>query len=148
MQFSLDTASDCYTIRAYTPQQIIVAPPKDIMDSMPLVADPRFGERPLPLEILESTFVIMPRLIIKNWPPHDYTALTAETLAELTQYQPEIVLLGSGPRLRWPAKGVREPLMAQGIGVEVMDSSAACRTYNILTAELRQVAALIYVENR
>ena len=87
----------------------------------------------------------MPRMLKKEYPPTSYSKLNVSDLATLSEYEPEIVLLGSGNALNWPAKGVRESLLEQGIGVEVMDSGAACRTYNILMAEQRHVAALIFI---
>jgi uncharacterized protein len=56
---------------------------------------------------------------------------------------PEIVLLGTGPRLRFPSPAVYASLLKARIGVEVMDTAAACRTYNILAAEGRRVAAAL-----
>ena len=57
-----------------------------------------------------------------------------------------IVLLGTGARQRFPATQLLRPLLERGVGVEVMDSFAACRTYNILMAEGRAVVAALIVE--
>jgi len=128
MQFSLESSSENYIIRAYTPSEIIVTPPMDMAADVERIQDPRFGDHPVALELLTSTSLIMPRLLIKNWASFSYEELTAAELATLEQYQPEIILLGSGTTLRWPAQGVRECLLDKRIGVEVMDSGAACRT--------------------
>ncbi|MBL1294005.1 MAG: hypothetical protein COB61_009050 [Thiotrichales bacterium] len=145
MQFSLDTNSANYIIRAYTPLELIVTPPQDMAHDVKRIQDPRFGNQPVALELITSTSLIMPRQLVKDWTNIPYDEITAEELAKVQQYQPEIVLLGSGTSLKWPAQGVRESLMAQGIGVEVMDSGAACRTYNILVEEQRHVVAIVFL---
>ena len=70
-------------------------------------------------------------------------ALTADHLALLVGLGREIVLLGTGARLRFPHPEILKPLIQAGIGVEVMDVQAACRTYNILMAEERRIAAAL-----
>lgn len=145
MQFSLESNSDSYIIRAYTPEELIVTPPQDMAATVKRVHDPRFGDQPVALELISSTSLIMPRLLVKDWTNTAYDDISADELATVQEHQPEIVLLGTGTTLKWPAKGVRESLMAKGIGVEVMDSGAACRTYNILTEEQRHVAAIVFL---
>ena len=66
-----------------------------------------------------------------------------ETLAHLAV---EMVIFGSGTRLRFPPPAWLAPLMAKRIGLETMDTAAACRTYNILAGEGRPVAAVLLVE--
>jgi uncharacterized protein len=58
---------------------------------------------------------------------------------------PELVLLGTGPRQIFPAASFRAQFLSAGIGVEVMDTGAACRTFNVLVAEQRRVVALLMV---
>ena len=58
---------------------------------------------------------------------------------------PEIVLLGTGPRQIFPAASFRAQFLSAGIGIEVMDTGAACRTFNVLVAEQRRVVALLMV---
>ena len=76
---------------------------------------------------------------LKQLPP----ALTAEQIGQLVPLASEIVLLGTGDRLRFPRPEILRPLMEARIGFEVMDVRAACRTYNILVAEERKVAAAL-----
>ena len=56
---------------------------------------------------------------------------------------PELVLLGTGPRQIFPAASFRAQFLSAGIGFEVMDTGAACRTFNVLVAEQRRVVALL-----
>jgi len=81
--------------------------------------------------------------IVVGWAPDGFDALTAEDFAALLALSPEVVLIGTGARLRFPAPQLLRPLIEAGIGFEVMDVAAACRTYNILATEGRAVAAAL-----
>ena len=89
-----------------------------------------------------ENLVVLPDRII-DWPARGFDALTREDFAFLQAVRAEIVLLGTGARQRFPHPGLTEPLARSGIGLEVMDLRAACRTYNILVAEERKVAAAL-----
>ena len=79
------------------------------------------------------------------WNAASFEALTAEHFAVLAAMNPELVIFGSGSRIRFPAAALLRPLMERRIGIETMDSAAACRTYNVLLTESRQVlAALLF----
>jgi len=91
----------------------------------------------------KSSLVVMPFRLIENW-----TSASVETLAIgdfelLASLETEIVLLGTGNRLQFPRPELLQPLMAARKGLEVMDVHAACRTFNILVAEKRKVAAAL-----
>jgi uncharacterized protein len=90
----------------------------------------------------ESSLIVMPDQVLP-WDVAGFEALTAEHFSALKGLQPEILLLGTGPKQRFPHPRLTAPLAAAGIGVEVMDLKAACRTYNILVAEERKVAAAL-----
>ncbi len=94
-------------------------------------------------QVLIRSFVVMPEKLLHDWPPRDFAALAAEHFAMIAALRPEIVLLGTGAGLRFPLPVLLVPLYDAGIGVEVMDTGAACRTYNILMAEGRTVAAAL-----
>ncbi len=66
----------------------------------------------------------------------------------LAELKPEVVLLGTGTRLRFPHPRLTRALTDAGIGVEVMDTPAACRTFNILAAEGRKVLAAVILDRR
>ncbi|HTL74860.1 MAG TPA: Mth938-like domain-containing protein [Casimicrobiaceae bacterium] len=79
--------------------------------------------------------------------PGGFDALRAEDFAALLRDKaPEIVLLGTGATQRFPQPAVVAPLLNAQVGLEVMDTRAACRTYNILVAEGRSVTAALIVE--
>ena len=76
-----------------------------------------------------------------------FEALDASDFERLRDLRSEVVLLGTGNRQRFPHPRLTRPLSDARIGLEVMDTQAACRTYNILVAESRKVAAALFVEN-
>ena len=83
--------------------------------------------------------------LITDWPAKSIEGLTADHFAAVVAMRPEIVLLGTGARFAFPAPALLAPLRQAGIGVEVMDTPAACRTYNILLGEGRNVVAALVV---
>ncbi|MCX7674087.1 MAG: Mth938-like domain-containing protein [Thiobacillaceae bacterium] len=94
----------------------------------------------------EASLILLPDCVIADWAVASVSALTAEHLAALLPLKPELVLLGTGSRLCFPSPAVLAGLIQCDIGVEVMDTQAACRTYNILAAEGRRVAAALIID--
>jgi uncharacterized protein len=92
---------------------------------------------------IEKSVVVLPDRIIADWPASSFDALSVEPMAALAGLGQEIVLLGTGKVLRFPRREIVRPLIDAGIGLEVMDIQAACRTYNILVSEERKVAAAL-----
>lgn len=80
------------------------------------------------------------------WDVASFENLTASHFQRVADFEPELVLFGSGRRLRFPRPEWLRPLMARRIGVETMDTRAACRTYNLLVAEGRSVVAALLLE--
>ena len=93
----------------------------------------------------ERSLVVLPESI-DAWAPGSFEALEAEHFAALARRGLEVVIVGTGTKLRFPRPAILAPLARAGVGVEVMDTQAACRTYNILVAEGRKVAAAIILE--
>ena len=91
------------------------------------------------------SLIVAPKRLIE-WEAASFEALREEHFAALAALGPEIVLLGTGPRLRFPHPGLTAPLACARIGLEVMDLNAACRTYNILVSEDRRVTAALLFE--
>nr|QLG20568.1 hypothetical protein [uncultured bacterium] len=92
---------------------------------------------------LERSFIITPHRLIEDWAPTSWQVLCASDMAILASLNCPVVLLGTGAQQHFPPPALLRPLLAQRVGVEVMDSFAACRTYNILVAEGRDVAAAL-----
>ncbi len=89
-----------------------------------------------------ASLVVLPERILP-WRAQSFDALVEEDFAELLPLELEVLLLGTGPRLRFPHPRLTRALTAARVGVEVMDLQAACRTYNILMAEQRKVGAAL-----
>ena len=91
----------------------------------------------------DRSLVVLPERLIPDWSAIGFESLAEAHFAGLAELGREVILLGTGSRLRFPHPRLLAPLHRSGIGVEVMDVPAACRTYNILMAESRKVAAAL-----
>jgi uncharacterized protein len=89
-----------------------------------------------------TSLILLPDAIVTPWAA-TFEALAAEDFERVRELAPAIVLLGTGVRQRFPHPRLYQSLTAAAIGVEVMDSGAAARTYNIIAAEGRRVAAAL-----
>jgi uncharacterized protein len=98
------------------------------------------------LERHEGSVIIMPQTPVLAWPVSSFEALLPEHFETLLAAAPEVVIFGSGSRLRFPHPRLTAQLAKHRIGVETMDFGAACRTYNILMSEGRRVAAALLIE--
>jgi uncharacterized protein len=83
---------------------------------------------------------------VEPWTAHSFDSLSAQDFQRLGELGVEIVVLGTGPRQRFPNPRITAALAAAHVGLEVMDTKAACRTYNILVAEARRVALALVFE--
>ncbi len=91
--------------------------------------------------------VVVPWMgVVTAWPVACFEALVADHFKVLAEQTPELVIFGSGARLRFPPASVLRPLIERRIGVETMDTAAACRTYNVLLSEGRTVVAALLFE--
>ena len=90
----------------------------------------------------EANLIVTPERLLP-WNAASFDALTEADFEALLALNPEILLLGTGPKQRFPHPRLTRALAAKRIGVEAMDLQAACRTYNILVAEERKVAAAL-----
>ena len=91
----------------------------------------------------DGSVLVAPESPVVSWGVASFDALRSEDFAALIDLAPEVVLFGTGRRQRFPHPRLTQPLHEARIGVEVMDTSAACRTYNILMAEGRRVLAAL-----
>lgn len=136
MKFSQEFSSDAYRIHAYSEQGVKVICP---------LSEENQGLASREKQLTQS-FIVGNGRLGENWGPKHMEELSAADFAEIETYEPQVVLLGVGKRLRFPDAALYRELLTKGIGVEVMDSSAACRTYNILVNEGRNVVAAIILD--
>ena len=97
-------------------------------------------------EKIERSVIIGSRGELIDWDCNRFEDLSAAHFDQLAGLSPELVLFGSGTRLRFPPPAFLRNLMTQRIGMETMDTLAACRTYNILAGEGRHVIAALLIE--
>jgi len=91
----------------------------------------------------DDNMIVMPDQLIKPWSVETVDQLELEHFNPVLQHKPEIILLGTGARIHFPDYALIARIIQSGVGFEVMDTQAACRTYNILIEEGRQIAAAI-----
>jgi uncharacterized protein len=90
----------------------------------------------------EQNVIVMPERLLP-WQAQSFDSLKEEDFQPLLELAPEILLIGTGPKQRFPHPRLTRKLAEKRIGVEAMDLRAACRTYNILMSEERRVAAAL-----
>ncbi len=120
--FDLDENQSQYQIRAYTP-----------------------GSLQVNEKILRQSAIVTPNQLIENWAPQTIDELTTDSLTPLIVLKPSILLIGTGSKMVLLPLELYGDLLNLGIGVEIMDTAAACRTYNALSAENRNVAAALII---
>jgi uncharacterized protein len=81
-----------------------------------------------------------------DWQCSRFEDLTASHFAQLAEFDAELIIFGSGSRIQFPQAAWLQPLMAKRMGLETMDTGAACRTYNILAGEGRRVVVALVLE--
>ncbi len=123
MKFTLESSTRVNLVRAYSSTEL------------------RIGE-----EHVRSSCIVAAERLITDWPPARVEALRPEHLEAIFALAPEVVLLGTGARQRFPPADIRAAFAARGVGLEVMDLGAACRTYNVLVQEERHAAAALFLE--
>jgi uncharacterized protein len=124
--------SDTQIINAYGPGWVSVG---SFVDGVPRV------------EKVTSSVVVGSHGERLDWAGIGFAQLSADLFEQLAQLKPELVVLGSGSTLRFPHPSLQRALMAARIGLETMDTLAACRTYNILAGEDRHVLGVFLIES-
>jgi uncharacterized protein len=120
MKFALDPLEHGYTIKAYEPGWIQINKEK-----------------------YYQSLLLMPDRLMPDWSVTQADQLTTEHLLALAQYEPQMLLLGTGEQQIFLHPQLFAPLMELGIGYEVMATGSACRTYNVLLSEDRKVLAAL-----
>lgn len=92
-----------------------------------------------------QSLVISPMELLNDWEPSSYSELTEKHLDDIYAMKPEIIILGTGLKQIFPPSKILRRLAKEQIGYEIMDTKAACRTFNILMAEDRTVVAGMFL---
>ncbi len=140
MNIAQDIDDHIYQIHGFSDEGIEIAvpgganPPSSGLNSIPTGG----------IVTLRQSFIVSRLTLIDQWHAHQVADLAnAQITAPLLALDIEILILGSGAKLIFPEISLLAPLMQKGIGVEVMESRAACRTYNLLSGDGRAVAGAI-----
>jgi len=94
-------------------------------------------------QYITGSVILSAAELVGDWPVHDVEALDEAALAPALALGPEILILGTGERIMFPDISLFAALARRGIGLEIMDTAAACRTYNVLVNEDRPVVAAL-----
>lgn len=111
-----------------------------------LVTAYREGEVRIGETALQRSCVVTAQQLIADFRPQTITDLTIDDLDAALTLDPEIIVIGSGPRQRFPDQRLLGAVLSRGIGCEVMDLGAACRTYNVLVSEDRRAVAILFLK--
>lgn len=97
-------------------------------------------------QLFQHSLIVTPTILISDWPPQTFAELRTEHWQPLINLTPEIILLGTGNELHLLHPDWQILLHAKHIGVETMNTGAACRTYNLLVSEGRKVVAALLLK--
>jgi uncharacterized protein len=103
------------------------------------------GRLTLTDRMISAAVLLSPSELITDWSFGDIAALDESHLEAALAWQPDVLILGTGEHQRFPPPQVIAHLARRGVGLEVMTTAAACRTYNVLAVEGRKVAAALVV---
>ena len=92
-----------------------------------------------------ENLVLTPETVATGWAASGFDGLADRDFAALLSHKPDVVLFGAGPAIRFPHPQLTRALTDARVGLEVMDTAAACRTFNILAAEGRSVVAALLI---
>lgn len=115
-------------------------------DTGPLIEAYETGQVRIQGRHYRGSLAVTTGRVIGNWGPISFDALEPCHFEALAELKPQVVVLGTGDRQRFPNPALYASLITHGIGIEIMDTGAACRTYNILVGEGRQVVAALINE--
>ena len=94
-------------------------------------------------QLYQNSVIVSATSVIGNWRPRNVDELSPEDLRAALELAPEVLLLGTGPTQRFPGAPLYDALNRSRVGFEIMDTGAACRTYNVLVGEGRAVVAAL-----
>ena len=94
---------------------------------------------------VRGSCIVTADTLITQWEPQSFAELEASHLGALLVLRPELVVIGSGPTQQFASAEIRALLAQRGVGLEVMQLGAACRTFNVLVQEERRVAAGLFL---
>jgi uncharacterized protein len=122
MKFTLEPATQANLIRGYSATELLIGAQR-----------------------IERSCIVTAARLITDWEPATFEELLPVHLEAIFALAPQVVLLGTGATQRFATAAVSRAFAERGIGLEVMQLGAACRTFNVLVQEERQVAAALFL---
>jgi len=144
MQVSQEINTSHYRIHAYDEDTVTISYPRWLSEDKnePLEQKPLDAEISVfKQETLKQSFIISSDKLTRNWNIKNVELMDSDHFKQIKDFQPEILILSTGRTLRRPKLSSYATLINAGIGIEFMNTGAACRTYNILMADERKVIA-------
>lgn len=123
MKLAIDHGGGRYVIRAYARGRVVIND-----------------------QVYTRSLILTPEQLVADWPPQRLEELTVAHIEPIAALAPDVVLIGTGERLHFLGRTLLEPLARARIGVECMDTAAACRSFTVLAAEGRRVAAALLLD--
>lgn len=120
MKLAIDHGGGRYVIRAYARGRVVVND-----------------------EVHTRSLILTPEELVTDWPPQRFEELTVAHVEAIAALAPDVALIGTGERQRFPDPRLLAPLTRARIGVECMDTAAACRSFTVLASEGRRVAVAL-----
>ncbi len=143
MQINPDFNASAYTIKSYETGKVTVFEP---ISKQQVEEAEKNNKAPIPNTItLNKSAIIMANKLVDDWGPENPHLLKLEDFKKILALKPELVLLGTGKDIHFPESKDMLLLQQEGIGVEVMGTAAACRTYNFLISDGRNVAVALFM---
>lgn len=96
--------------------------------------------------LLQDSFILTPEQVYPHWPITHVDQLDEAAIDHLLQLKPELVVLGTGAKQVFPPAALLGRFLQQGVGIEIMNTDAACRTFNICVMENRRIVAALILE--
>jgi uncharacterized protein len=122
VKFTLESGVPANLIRGYSDSEVRIGP-----------------------HTVRGSCIVTADTLITQWEPQSFAELEAAHLGALLALTPELVVIGSGPTQQFASGEIRALLSSRGVGLEVMQLGAACRTFNVLVQEERRVAAGLFL---
>jgi uncharacterized protein len=122
VKFTLENSGSANLVRGYSASEI------------------RIGE-----QVVRDSCIVTADRLLTDWGVREFAAFGEADLPAILALSPELVIVGSGATQQFAPAALRRAFATRGIGLEVMQLGAACRTYNVLVQEERKVAAVLFV---
>ena len=143
MQINADLNATAYSIKSYEVGEVTVFEPIS-KEEAKIAYETGIPPTAETIKLTKSA-IISANKLVRDWGPTNPHLLTIDDFQKILNLRPEVVILGTGKNIHFPEAKDMLLLQQEGIGVEVMGTAAACRTYNFLMSDGRDVACALFM---